>query len=483
MGLDGISGKWILSIDDKLTFCGVLEQYYEECAKYWRAESTRSAYSRAYDDLILPSLENHNSKAIDQYTKEDYDAAIQRIINHGHLGSVEFQAYADSTIQNFQRLIESVVRVAAAHGLCENVLWGSDYTVDEISGAEEERLRLKKSLTVEQEYAIAELLLTDPAQRGQDMGLLLMFALGLRNGEACGVNFGDFRPMRLHPEAQVLWVYKSTKAGTDVLQSSGKTRNADRIIPVPDKLAKFLSGRRRMIEQMRLVNENGEQLDIDQLPVACVNDDYTRRCSASQLTSAGRTLFRKINLAEKELAYIDAALSDPSLREALRLEKDPSAYLFRRNFGTHLYLLGLTEPEIQYVIGHDIENAYETRNEFVNEDRLWAIKCKMERRPILNSNATQCMLTMSTGTTPKYGTATTVGGKKDRTIKERQRFVYINRTDNSPRKKPRRLILSGLPYYCHRLTNMRTQTAQTFDSSCFRYSLIFTSNATGNYPC
>ena len=69
--------------------------------------------------------------------------------------------------------------------------------------------------------------------------------------------------------------------------------------------------------------------------------------------------------------------------------KDPTAYLFRRNFGTHLHILGLSEPEIEYVIGHDIDDPYETRNEFVNEEKLFAIKQKMERRPLVNSDLSE----------------------------------------------------------------------------------------------
>ena len=49
----------------------------------------------------------------------------------------------------------------------------------------------------------------------------------------------------------------------------------------------------------------------------------------------------------------------------------------------------MNEPEIEYVIGHDIDDPYETRNEFVNEEKLFAIKQKMDRRPLVNSDLTQ----------------------------------------------------------------------------------------------
>ena len=37
------------------------------------------------------------------------------------------------------------------------------------------------------------------------------------------------------------------------------------------------------------------------------------------------------------------------------------------------------------MLGHDIEDDYETRNEFVNEEKLYEIKLKMDQRPLLNA--------------------------------------------------------------------------------------------------
>lgn len=96
------------------------------------------------------------------------------------------------------------------------------------------------------------------------------------------------------------------------------------------------------------------------------------------------------------MTYIDAELQRAANEK--QFEKDPSAYLFRRNFGTHLFILGLSEAEIQYVVGHDIEDLYETRNEFVNEERLLEIKQKMELRPIFN--AIRTIPTIVTESTP-----------------------------------------------------------------------------------
>ena len=96
-------------------------------------------------------------------------------------------------------------------------------------------------------------------------------------------------------------------------------------------------------------------------------------------------MLKAVNVAEDELAYIDIELEENRLAEDGVFEKDPTVYLCRRNLGTHLYIMGLTEAEIQYIMGHDIEDPYENRNDFTNEDKLYQIKRKMELRPLVNT--------------------------------------------------------------------------------------------------
>lgn len=381
-----IDSRWIRSINGRLTFCGVYEEYYDEISRNW-GESTGTQYDSLYNETILPNLDSHDEKTIDEYTVEDYYAAIEAIIARGQLKKKgQYTPYADATIQKFRFLINTVVKTAAEHDHCDYVLWGSCFSVPEnITAAQmvKERVKLRKSLTIPEEYAIAEQLLSDEKQRGQDMGLLLMFALGTRNNEACAANYGDIRCMDAQSNAKCLWVYKSTVRGSSILKSSGKTRNADRIIPIPDVLADFLERRRKYLEETVKFPEAGEIRCVDDLPVVCVGNDYFKRCSSDKLTSAGKELFRKIKMDSDQLAFIDLELSEDSVSKELK-ERDPSAYLLRRNFGTHLSILGLTEPEIEYLMGHDIQDLYETRNEFVNDSRLLEMKEKLDRRPILN---------------------------------------------------------------------------------------------------
>lgn len=66
-------------------------------------------------------------------------------------------------------------------------------------------------------------------------------------------------------------------------------------------------------------------------------------------------------------------------------EKEPTAYLLRRNFATHMSILGLTNAEMQYLMGHNVEDAYESRNEFVDSERIFIMHRKLSNRPLLNT--------------------------------------------------------------------------------------------------
>ena len=383
-----ISPEWVREIDGEPTFCGALEKYFDEIAIDWN-ENTQIKYKKQFDNIIFPHLSGHNNRTIDQYEKEDFDKAIQTIIEKGYGKDGDtYTPYADATIQHFRYIIGKVEAVAAKNKGFENVLWGSLYSEESFESETAQagsRVRLQKSLTIRQEKILIDQLMTDEKQRGQEMGLLLMFALGLRNGEACGANYGDILPMPGHPDTLALWVYKSTKAGTNILDSSGKTPNADRIIPLPDRLIEFLEKRREFLNEQISFPISETIQSIDNLPIACLGMNYTIRCSAARLTAAGRELLHQTkSVEEKQLAFIENELLREGGSEEVR-DKDPSAYLFRRNFGTHLSILGLSEAEIEYIIGHDIEDPYETRNEFVSEEKLCEIKKKLNQRPLFNN--------------------------------------------------------------------------------------------------
>ena len=389
-----ISDDWITNIyidgepkRESYTFRGALEYRYPHISMHWN-ESTKRKYEREYNNIILPALENHNDKTIREYRKEDYLNALERIREKGYMVNGVRRPYSEATMHHFENLIYYVVFYASQYGLCENVLWGTQFELESLSEEEEkeEKVLLKKSLTIKQERNLAEELLGDIEEEGEKIALLLMWGLGLRNGEACGLNYGDIKPLRNHDDCYVAWIYKSTQIKSRELQSGGKTINTGRIIPVPEALLDFLNKRKYVIERMILENEIS--INIDELPI-CNNGRLTKtnidkRCRSDEVTAAAGNVFEAAEISSRQIAYIDVELSEGDTAEMLK-EKDPTAYLLRRNFATQMHILGLDISEMQYLIGHDVEDAYESRNDFVDWERIYAIHLKLKQREILNN--------------------------------------------------------------------------------------------------
>lgn len=369
--------EYLVRVDDKYTFYGVLSEFYDKI--FFRCnDKTRSSYNSEYNRLILPELAN---RIMEQCEQDDYEDAIQKIIDKG---------YSPATVQHYRYLIRTVVRCAVEQAICEDVLFGTIFSLSPDEKTEvtksKEFVRNRKSLKIQEEILLFQELMIDPEQEGEHMGLALMYALGLRNNEACGLKFGAIRPMESHPECYCAWMYETTMGDTNELKASGKSRNAPRALPIPQKLLNLIMKRRKLLQKMidaGIIQLQAGQKTVDDLPIACQKFDYTEHCSSRRLTTAGRLLLRAIQVSEEEVAYIDRELQSEKRRiEMGIIEKDPTAYLLRRNLGTHLHILGLTESEIQYYMGHDIEDAYAIRNDFTNEERLYLIYQKISNRPL-----------------------------------------------------------------------------------------------------
>lgn len=394
-----LSDKWAREVylDEKdragccnLTFAGVYEKCYLDIAYYWRAASTKKKNESSYENVILPALANHNDKRISDYTREDFEEAIELIKKTGYNENGVIRFYAESSIKNFERLIYYVVFQAAVRGFCDNMLWGTHFEIEDIKVEERiyEKVQLKKSLNPKQEKALVAELLDKVDATGEEVGVLLMLALGTRNAEVCGLNYGDIKQLQEYPEDVVAWIYKSTIPESPDLQSSGKTHNAGRIVPIPQKVVRFLAKRKELL--MKHLTSLGveKEVDITMLPIVCKGDmlegdSYKNRASAREVSNAAKKIFQYIGVDGLVLAFLEEELLTNEMGKVLR-EKDPTAYLLRRNYATHLQILALTVSEIQYLIGHEVEDAYESRNEFVDEKRIHEMARKLSKRPLLN---------------------------------------------------------------------------------------------------
>lgn len=374
--------EYLVRVDDKYTFYGVLSEFYDQIFCRCRQQETRNGYNSEYNRHILPEL---GDRVLEQCEQADFEDVIEKI-NQGD------KTYKPSTIQHYRYLIRTVVRCAVEKGICEDVLFGTVFSLSPDERVEitqsKEFVRNRKSLKVQEEIRAFNELMIDPEQSGERMGLALMYVLGLRNNEACGLKFEAIRPMERYPQYYCAWVYETTTGDTNKLKAGGKTRNAPRKLPLLPKLVELLMKRRAFLENLLAegklkLDPKKDQKSVDDLPIACQMMNYTEHCSSRRLTTAGRLLLRSIQIDEEEVAYIDRELQSKERRIEMGVtEKDPTAYLFRRNLGTHLLILGFTEAQIQYFMGHYIDETYAIRNDYTNEERLYEIMQKLLNRPL-----------------------------------------------------------------------------------------------------
>lgn len=368
------------------TFCGVLEELYKTVSKGWNND-TRAKYDRDYNNIILPHISNHNSKLISDYTKQDCDEILESIKRDGYKSRNQRRDYSDSQMNHFKYLIYTVFNCAASVGYCHSFLWGTKFSInqDRESIAILSKTQIKRSLSIRQEKDLIEAIMCSPDEDGSLIALLLMFSLGLRDGEACGLDFGDIYELPYYPGCYIAVIKQSTIPNTSFLQSSGKSWNSGRKIPIPTKVLSLILERKRLIEN--IIAENNLDLDISRVPVASKGNIQScsksfPRLKADNATDKARELFISVKIASEVLAYLEIEMEEEVERLEVT-ESEVTAYLLRRNFATHLKILGIDYPDIQYLLGHCIDDPYINRPDY-SDSKLYQLSLQMQKRPLIN---------------------------------------------------------------------------------------------------
>lgn len=388
----------------KPTFFGVLKKYFYETdnqgkeigiSKEWKNyEKTVVPYLGFYEKNILPMFPNPDA-ALETFSSEDFLAPIDILVKLGYEKVDKEIGYSEGHIDTHKRLIRNVYQKALEKGIITvPVLEGTSITQKNITDEEisTEKKRLKKSFSPIQEMAFFNRLLvpmrTDLLNvPGQNLGLLFMATLGLRNHEAAGLCFDDLLPFQTSSNSHRLLVYRTTVRSSNKLKGGGKTPNAPRSLSILDSLFEIVEKRKQLIKKH--YQDLGITIDnIGSLPIACKGTDYEKRCSAGDIGNAGKEHLMALFYDPRRLAVIEEILRSETAKKNPELftlgcdEKNPTTYLLRRNAVTRMYHCGLTESEIQFFTGHKIENIYEDRADYVNEDLLLEINSKLERHPI-----------------------------------------------------------------------------------------------------
>lgn len=374
----------------KHTLWGVYYAHRDQIAydRGWNSE-TLKGYESSILNKIVPHIPGHNYRPLSTLTKADFEAALAAIKKEGYISENGIiHNYDEDTLGRFWYIMEVITETAEMNYLCRNVLAPQPANSHQNHRHVQPGKVVPRYMPPDIEQRAGDLLLTNAMQKGQFMGLAGMLCWGGRNAEAAGLNFGDVQLWQDIPECWVAWVYKTTMIDSNQLQSGGKTRNADRVVLLPNRYVQLVLERKQKLQELL-----GPGVDIDSLPIACRDNHYFTRCSADDLTAAAKQLFSQLRIPPEhiELAYEDLQLAisvenDPlALINVDYIEKDPTAYYLRRVYGTALACVGLTEEDIAFQIGHDLGGAPEYRNELLNTGKLLEIKAKLDMRPVVNS--------------------------------------------------------------------------------------------------
>lgn len=402
--LENMSNDYQLldSIHGNPTFFGVLYQcFYEEdsngtfigISKGWEAETTLFSYLDHYERNILPAFPNPDG-ALEYFSSEDFLAPIDKMAHRGYIVAGQVEKYGSSYIETHKRLINVVYQKALDKGIITiPVLDGTSITQRDITRTEisAEKKKLKKSFSPAQQIVFFDKLLSAIRKdilnaAGEDIGLLIMATLGMRNHEVAGLCFDDLLQFLSAPSKHCFLVYHTTKRNSNELTGGGKTANAPRGLSVLDEIMRIIYKRRQLLEEH--YRRKGLCIDIGQLPIACKGTDYQRRCTSGDISFAGKQYLMTLFYSAREFAVIEEALRSEATSKNPELfllgcdEKDPTTYLLRRNAITNMYHCGFSESEIQFFAGHKIEDIYEDRSDYVNEDLLVRLISKLEQHPI-----------------------------------------------------------------------------------------------------
>lgn len=384
------------AFDHSLTFAGILRKYFIEydehnnnigISKGWGG-STKENYVGQYNNKLIPMLERLYGKEMPlaNFTADDFEKVLSELRKKYN--------YRDNTAQHYRHLMWVVYCAGYEHGHFEDKIFWPD--IIDLDGDDEEKkgeirakvmTKIRKSFEIEEEIAIIDwfLHLKPETASGEDIGLLLMYFSGFRGNEACGTNVKSVHTLEKYPEVPVVDMLQSTTVGKNEIKAGGKTKNAPRTVPLITEFYNFLMKRRAylsdLIEQGKIILPENMKT-VDDLPYVCKGHNYTIRASTDDLSKAGRALFVKIGIEKNVLSVLHQILYSKEFATLQLEEKDPTTYLNRRNFVTHLKSLGFSDEEIQYLVGHEIENPDEDRNAFSNPDVLKNLWMRMQMNPV-----------------------------------------------------------------------------------------------------
>lgn len=304
---------------------------------------------------------------------------------HDRLRKRDDEGYAYATLNNIGYWYYRIYKEGVRRGYYDDATFCSSYfTADNSSTSFVSRV--KRSFSISEERRIFDALFKNPEEiSGEDLGLLLMFLLAFRENEVCALDYKDIREMQEYPGNACLWVYETTMINTSKRKVGGKTKNASRVIPIYDFLYDYLKRRKVYLESLVMSGDlvlKPEYKSVEDLPIVCIGYNYNEKSPTKYLIRRGNELFKELKIEGVSLSELFRDISSGEIEDVSIMEKEPTTYIFRRNRGTSLNNIGMEMYQIQYFIGHEIDDPYYCRNVITNERELIKIKRKLDLLPV-----------------------------------------------------------------------------------------------------
>ena len=380
--------SWPVMIDQKLTFFGVLVKYYDEIGKkYSLSPNTNEQYAKQCEKYIIPRL---NDRPLENYSAEDLDKVILDI------RSSESRC-AEATVQIYRRHILRVIEMAVGYEGMRDPLFGVVFmpptTPKHVENSEKKTL--PRSLTVQQQCAIGKAIYSS-AEEGKNIDLMVEFEAGLRPKETAGLSFGDF----VYQDGfGVAALHNSTIGQGHTRHTKMKTKNSYRKAIFSEKASKIIAKHRYKICDLLstcTVGDYDHTLEISNTPIAGMDDNPTMPRSSVQVSKDYRALLRDIGFDEDDYLAACRIVASEEFSEAEKHAtpeelgfakvKSPTVYINRRQICTDMHIVGCTPEEIQYLMGHKIENPAVDRRYYNNGDELKKLADKLNKRPSVNES-------------------------------------------------------------------------------------------------
>lgn len=201
----------------------------------------------------------------------------------------------------------------------------------------------------------------------------------------CAKYEDNYKVLAKSPERFFSDLFDEPSKYRDLLEFSEFSRLVDEFISFYSELEENKYNDKRIVE--RLIKENGLELDINSIPIA--SKGYLKdgsvsfeRLRADSLTDISKDVFQAVGISSEVLSTLEIEMEE-GIEKLEVSESSVTAYLLRRNFATHLKILGLDHPDIQYLLGHCIDDPYVNRPDYT-DSRLYSISKLLSNRPLVN---------------------------------------------------------------------------------------------------